>query len=94
MAVAAYADFSDAPHLPGTININIGPFEDGAKIASYAPFADEEFDPYVHMDPLLTFGIVFGQGSATAGLDCGVALRWMRSHIVNRVLPPLAPYLA
>lgn len=50
MAVAAYADFSGTPHLPGTINTYLGPFEDGAKIVSYVPFADEGFDPYVHMD--------------------------------------------
>lgn len=95
VAVAAWADFLDAPHLPGTISINLGPFEDGTQIASYAPHVsvDEGFDPKVDVDPLLTLGIVFGKRSATPGWDCGVALRWMRSHIVNKVLPDLVSYL-
>ena len=96
VAVSTWADFPDAPHLPGTIHINMGPFEHGAEIARYVPHisaAAEGFDPNVHMDPLLTFGIFFGQGSAAPGWRCGDALRWMQSHIVNKVLPPLAPYL-
>lgn len=94
-AVSAYADFPSAPHLPGTISITMGAYEDGAEIASYTPSASggEVFDPYMHMDPLLTFGIVFGKGSATSGWDCGVALRWIQSHIINKVIPPLAKYL-
>ena len=96
VAISSYADFPDAPHLPGTISINMGAYEDGAEIASYTPHVSafaESFDPYVHMDSLLTFGIVFGEGSATPGWDCGVALRWIQAHIVNKVLPPLAHYL-
>jgi len=97
VAISAWADFPDAPHLPGTININLGPFEGGAEIASYTPHTSafaEGFDPKVHMDPLLTFGIFFGEGSAAAGWRCGDALRWIRRHIVNKVLPPLVdPFL-
>lgn len=96
MAVASYADFPDVPHLPGTVNIFLGPFEDGAEIASYTPHMSvvEGFDPEMHMDPLLTFGIAFGQRSATPGWDCGVALRWIQSHIINDVIEPLKEFLA
>lgn len=96
VAISTWADFPDAPHLPGTININLGSFENGAEIASYTPHvsaAIEGFDPKVHMDPLLTFGIFFGEGSAAPGWRCSDALRWIQSHIVNRVLPALTPYL-
>jgi hypothetical protein len=95
MAVAAYADFPDVPLLPGTININLGPYEDGAEIFSYSPKASptEGFNPEMHVDPLMTFGISFGQNSATPGWSCGMALRWIRHHIVNDVIVPLAPYL-
>ncbi len=96
VAISTYADFPDAPHLPGTININMGPFEDGAEIATYAPHtsaAVEGFDPKVHMDPLLSFGIFFGKGSAAPGWRCGDALRWIQSYIVDKALPPLTPYL-
>jgi hypothetical protein len=97
VAVSSWVDFADAPHLPGTLHINLGPFEDGAEIASYVPqtsaFA-EGFDPQVHMDPLLSLGVVFGQGSATPGWDCGVALRWMRSHIIKDAIEPLTKHLA
>jgi hypothetical protein len=96
VAVSAWADFPDAPHLPGTIHLNLGPFEDGAEIASYVPQTSviaEGFDPEVHMDPLLTFSIFFGEGSGASGWRCGDALRWIRRYIVNRVLPPLIPYL-
>jgi hypothetical protein len=97
VAISTWADFPDASHLPGTINIHMGPFEDGAEIASYTPrtsaFA-EGFDPQVHMYPLLTFGIFFGEGSVASGWRCGDALRWIRRYIINRVLPPLVdPYL-
>ena len=96
VAVKTYADSPDAPHLPGIITINLGPFEDGAEVASYTPatttFA-EDFDPEAHMDPLLTFGISFGQGSPTEGMDCGVALSMLHSHIANVVLPDLEPFL-
>jgi hypothetical protein len=97
MAISSFADFPDAPHLPGTININIGSYEDGAEIATYTPRSSafaEGFDPKMHMDPLLTFGIAFGQGSATPGWNCGLTLRWLHNHIVNKVLPDLVPYLA
>jgi hypothetical protein len=97
VAISAYSDFSGVSHLPGTIDINLGSYEDGAEIATYTPHTSafaEGFDPEVHMDPLLTFGIVFGQGSATPGWDCSVALRWIRSYIINKVLPPLVdPFL-
>jgi len=97
MAVRSFSDFADAPHLPGTINIDIGSYEDGAQIASYSPrtsaFA-EGFDPKVHMDPLLTFGIAFGQASATPGWDCSVALRWLHHHITNVVLRDLKSFLS
>jgi hypothetical protein len=97
VAISAWVDFADAPHLPGTLHINLGPFEDGAEIASYIPHtpgATEGFDPKVHMDPLLTFGIFFGEGSAAPGWRCSDALRWIRSHIINKVLPPLVdPFL-
>ncbi len=97
MAISSFADFPDAPHLPGTIKINIGSYEDGAEIATYTPRSSafaEGFDPKMHMDPLLTFGIAFGQGSATPGWNCGLTLRWLHNHIVNKVLPDLVPYLA
>lgn len=97
MAISSFADFTDAPHLPGTININIGSYEDGAEIATYTPRSSafaEGFDPKMHMAPLLTFGIAFGQGSATPGWSCGLTLRWLHNHIVNKVLPDLVPYLA
>jgi hypothetical protein len=96
VAISAWADFADVPGLPKTINLNLGPFEDGAEIASYTPHISakaESFDPKVHMDPLLTFGIFFGEGSAAPGWRCGDALRWIRSHIVREVLPPLVPFL-
>ena len=70
VAISAWADFPDAPHLPGTININLGPFEDGAEIASYMPHAStiaEGFHLEMHMDPLLTFGIFFGSGLQLLG---------------------------
>lgn len=96
VAVNSYADVPEVPGLPGTISITVGSYEDGAEIATYTPrisaFA-EGFDPEVHMDPLLTFGIAFGQGSATPGWDCGLALGWIRNHIVDKVLPDLVPYL-
>jgi hypothetical protein len=93
LAVSTVADFPDAPHLPGELSINFGPFEDGAQIATYSPHTSafaEGFDPNVHMDPLLTFGIAFGQRSATPGWDCGLTLGWIRDHIRDNVLPPLA----
>ncbi len=91
MAISAWTDFADAPHVPRTINLNLGPFEDGAEIMSYTPHLSvtEGFDPEMHVDPLLTFGIFFGEGSATPGWRCGDALRWIHRHIVNNVLPPL-----
>jgi hypothetical protein len=96
VAVSAWADFPDARHLPGTIHINLGPFEDGAEIASYEPrtsaFA-EGFDPEVDMDPLLTFDVFFGEGSGASGWGCTDALRWIQRHIVNRVVPLLTPFL-
>jgi hypothetical protein len=93
LAISTYADFPGATHLPGTLNINFGPFDDGAQIASYTP-ATGEFNPKEHMDPLLTFGIAFGQRSATPGWPCTLTLRWRYSHITNVVLPPLVPYLS
>ncbi len=92
LAVSTYADFPEVPGLPGTLTINFGPFEDGAEIATYTPLTGD-FDPEVHMDPLLTFGIAFGQGSATPGWNCSLALRWLHSHIVRDAVEPLAPYL-
>jgi hypothetical protein len=96
VAVSTWADFPDAPHLPGTIHINLGPFEDRSEIASYAPHTSaiaERFDPEVHMDPLLTFDIFFGKGSAASGWRCTDALRWIERHVVNNVVPALAPFL-
>jgi hypothetical protein len=95
VALSAWVDLSDAPYLPGTLNLNLGAFEDGAEIASYIPdTAARGFDPNVNMDPLLTFGIFFGKGSAAYGWRCSDALRWIRRYIVNKVLPPLVdPFL-
>jgi hypothetical protein len=96
VAISTWADFPDAPHLPGTLEINMGPFEDGAEIAVYTPHISafaEGFDPQVHMDSLLTFGIFFGERSAAPGWRCGDALRWIQGHIVNKVLPPLEDFL-
>lgn len=93
LAVSTYADFPDVPHpAGGTLNIYLGPFEDSTKIASHTPVSGE-FDPKLHMDPLLTFGIAFGQSSATPGWDCGLTLRWLHSHITNKVLPDLTAHL-
>ena len=96
VAVSAVADFPDAPHLPGTITINIGSYEDGAEIATYTPHTSafaEGFDPKVHMDPLLTFGIAFGQRSATPGWNCSLTLKWLHRDIIRNVVKPLALYL-
>ena len=93
LGVVAYADFPDAPHLPGTLNIDLGPFEGGAEVASYAPAAGEEFDPNVPTDPLLTFNIVFDQEPAVMSGDVTVALRWLRNHVAKRVMPGLEPFL-
>jgi hypothetical protein len=97
VAISTWVDFPDAPHLPGTLNVNLGPFEDGAEIASYTPHTSafaEGFDPKVHMDPLLTFDIFFGEGSTASGWRCGDALQWIRNHIINKVLRPLVdPFL-
>lgn len=95
VAISTWADVPDAPLLPGTINIYLGPFEDGAEIASYTPHTSlaEGFEPEMHMDPLLTFDIFFGEGSAAPGWRCGDALRWIRSHIIKDVAEPLADYL-
>ena len=94
LAVESVVDVPSAPHLPGTLNIFLVPFEDGAKIASYRP-ATGYFDPKVHMDPLFNFGIAFGQGSATPGSDCRVTLRRLHGHITNVVLPGLVvPFLS
>jgi hypothetical protein len=97
MAVSAWQDFSGAPYLPSTLKLNIGQLKDGAEIASYTPDASaavEGFDPQMHMDPLLTFGIFFGEGSAAYGWRCSDALRWIQRYIANNVLPPLVdPFL-
>jgi hypothetical protein len=37
VAISTWADFPDAPHLPGALEINMGPFSDGAEIAAYTP---------------------------------------------------------
>lgn len=37
VAVSAWHDISEVPGLPGTLSINLGPFQDGAEIASYTP---------------------------------------------------------
>lgn len=96
VAISAWADFPDAPHLSSTININLGPFEDGAEIASYTPHAfaiAEGFHPEVHMDPLLAFGIFFGERSAAPGWRCSDALSWIRLHVGNDVAEPLKDFL-
>jgi hypothetical protein len=67
--------------------------EDGAEVASYSP-ATDDFDPKMHVDSMLTFGIAFGQGSATPGWDCSLTLKWMHSQITNVVLPHLIPFLS
>jgi hypothetical protein len=96
VAVSAWADNPHTPHVPGTITINLGPFEDGAEIASYTPRTSpvEGFDPHVHMEPLLTFGIFFGKESGASGWRCRDALRRIQRYIVYDVLPPLVePFL-
>jgi len=93
LAVSTYVDSPSTPSLPGRLNIHFGPFEDGAKIASYTP-ATGEFDPKVHMDPLLIFGIAFGQRSAAPGENCSLTLRWLHGHITNVVRQDLLPFLS
>jgi len=93
LATRAVAHFPDAPPPPGTLNLYLGSMEDGAEVASYSP-ATDGFDPQMHVDSVLTFGIAFGQGSATPGLDCSVTLKWIHSHITNIVLPDLIPFLS
>jgi hypothetical protein len=96
VAVRSVIDVPEIPGVPGTLTIHLGSYEDGAEIATYTPrtsaFA-EGFDPKVHMDPLLTFGIAFGQRSATPGWNCSLTLKWLHSHITCNVVKPLAPYL-
>jgi hypothetical protein len=43
-----------------------------------------------------TFFVAFGDGSPEVirGYSVAAALREMRRHIVERIVPPLAPYLA
>jgi len=97
VAVRRVVDVPEIPGVSGTLTINIGSYKDGAEIATYTPRTSavaEGFDPKVHMDPLLTFGIAFGQESATPGCDCSFTLGRIRNRIVNEILPPLVPFLA
>jgi hypothetical protein len=93
MAVSTFSDFPNAPHLPGALTINLGPFRDGAEIASYATTTGEEFSPEEQIDPLLSFGIVFDQESTVMSGDVIVALSWLHNHVTNRVVPRLEPFL-